>query len=223
MEQTPQTTIDTGPRKSGEALSVRRLFTKPGVHPFDEVEWEIRDALTAALERHRDGKCEEQQQQQEQDNADATPTATATPAPSTPAPAPVPAPPPPAQSPDSGSLPDFGSGGSTPDPGDSVDPIPEAPGEDAIPEGTPSPTPAPAATPTPEPRMIVTKAAASPNMFVPGALLAVALIGLLIAALSALVSKRSDRFAGVNQAWQEAAYRTSGTWSDFTDWLRSRR
>ena len=44
MEQTPQTTIATAPRKSGEALSVRRLFTKPGVHPFDEVEWEIRDA-----------------------------------------------------------------------------------------------------------------------------------------------------------------------------------
>ena len=44
MEQTPQTTIATAPRKTGEALSVRRLFTKPGVHPFDEVEWEIRDA-----------------------------------------------------------------------------------------------------------------------------------------------------------------------------------
>ena len=44
MEQTPQTTIESTPRKSGEALSVRRLFTKPGVHPFDEVEWEIRDA-----------------------------------------------------------------------------------------------------------------------------------------------------------------------------------
>src|SRR5688572_16321632 len=43
MEQTPQT-IETTPRKSGEALSVRRLFTKPGVHPFDEIEWEIRDA-----------------------------------------------------------------------------------------------------------------------------------------------------------------------------------
>src|SRR5690349_354243 len=43
MEQTPQTTIDT-PRQSGEALSVRRLFTKPGVHPFDEIEWEVRDA-----------------------------------------------------------------------------------------------------------------------------------------------------------------------------------
>jgi ribonucleoside-diphosphate reductase alpha chain len=44
MEQTPQTTIETAPRKTGEALSVRRLFTKPGVHPFDEIEWEIRDA-----------------------------------------------------------------------------------------------------------------------------------------------------------------------------------
>src|SRR5919112_2889892 len=44
MEQTPQTTIDSTPRKTGEALSVRRLFTRPGVHPFDEIEWEIRDA-----------------------------------------------------------------------------------------------------------------------------------------------------------------------------------
>src|SRR4051794_10420370 len=44
MEQTPQTTIAPAPRRSGKALSVRRLFTKPGVHPFDEVEWEIRDA-----------------------------------------------------------------------------------------------------------------------------------------------------------------------------------
>src|SRR3982750_1939322 len=43
MEQTPQTTTATAPR-TGEALSVRRLFTKPGVHPFDEVQWELRDA-----------------------------------------------------------------------------------------------------------------------------------------------------------------------------------
>ncbi len=43
MEQTPQNTI-TSPPRTGEALSVRRLFTKPGVHPFDEVEWELRDA-----------------------------------------------------------------------------------------------------------------------------------------------------------------------------------
>ncbi|MBX5440867.1 MAG: vitamin B12-dependent ribonucleotide reductase [Solirubrobacteraceae bacterium] len=30
--------------KASEALRVRRLFTTPGVHPFDTVEWEIRDA-----------------------------------------------------------------------------------------------------------------------------------------------------------------------------------
>ncbi len=28
----------------GEALSVQRLFTQPGVHPFEQVEWETRDA-----------------------------------------------------------------------------------------------------------------------------------------------------------------------------------
>src|ERR671926_378692 len=43
MEQTPQTTIATAPR-NGEALSVRRYFTTPGIHPFDTVEWETRDA-----------------------------------------------------------------------------------------------------------------------------------------------------------------------------------
>jgi ribonucleoside-diphosphate reductase alpha chain len=30
--------------KASEALRVRRLFTTPGVHPFDTVEWEVRDA-----------------------------------------------------------------------------------------------------------------------------------------------------------------------------------
>src|SRR4051794_23648486 len=44
MEHTPQTTITSPPRKAGEALTVRRLLTRPGVHPFDEIEWEIRDA-----------------------------------------------------------------------------------------------------------------------------------------------------------------------------------
>ena len=37
MEQTPQTAVTTGPR-AGEALSVRRLFTQAGVHPFESVE-----------------------------------------------------------------------------------------------------------------------------------------------------------------------------------------
>jgi ribonucleoside-diphosphate reductase alpha chain len=43
MESTPHTALTTEPRM-GEALSVNRLFTQPGVHPFDQVEWEIRDA-----------------------------------------------------------------------------------------------------------------------------------------------------------------------------------
>ncbi len=191
---------------------------------------DFRDALTAALERHRSGNCEEQEQQLQESNSDPTPTPTSTPAPAAPAPAPAPEPGtlPPSSSPDSGALPDFGagsggsSGGSGGDSG-SVAPLPSQPGEDAIPEGTPSPTPSAAATPVPPPKLIVTRAAANPNMFVPGTLLAVALIGLLIAAMSALAAKRDGRFAGVGHAWREAAWRSSGTWSDFTDWLRSRR
>jgi len=188
---------------------------------------DFRDALTAAIERHNDGDCEEQQAERDEQNADPTPTPTATPAPSTPSTPTTPSTPAPTTptTPDSGSLPDFGAGGSG-DSGGQVDPLPEVPappGEDAIPEGTASPTPSAQATPTPTPRLIVTRAAASPNMFVPGALLAVALLGLLIAALSALFAKRSGRLAGMGHAWREAAWRTSGAWSDFSDWLRSRR
>ncbi len=43
MEVTPQSpTIDDV--RSGEALKIARRFTTPGVHPFDTVEWERRDA-----------------------------------------------------------------------------------------------------------------------------------------------------------------------------------
>src|ERR687885_318570 len=48
MEQTPQTTLTTEPR-AGEALTVRRLFTRPGVHPFDTVEWETRTAAVGSF------------------------------------------------------------------------------------------------------------------------------------------------------------------------------
>jgi ribonucleoside-diphosphate reductase alpha chain len=44
MSQLPQTQI--GPSaKAGEGLSIRRYFTTPGQHPFDAIEWEVRDAL----------------------------------------------------------------------------------------------------------------------------------------------------------------------------------
>ena len=54
-------------------------------------------------------------------------------------------------------------------------------------------------------------------------MLAVALLGLLIAALTALSAKRAGRLAGVGHAWREATWRASGTWSEFTDWLRPGR
>jgi len=54
MEQTPQRTLTQEPRAT-EALSVRRLFTKPGVHPFETVEWELR---TAAVGKFRQDDVE---------------------------------------------------------------------------------------------------------------------------------------------------------------------
>src|SRR4026209_2700772 len=41
MEFAPQIAQDV---HAAKALSIRRRFTTPGVHPFDTVEWEIRDA-----------------------------------------------------------------------------------------------------------------------------------------------------------------------------------
>ena len=43
MEHTPHTQL-TPDSKVGEGLSIRRYFTTPGEHPFDAVEWELRDA-----------------------------------------------------------------------------------------------------------------------------------------------------------------------------------
>ena len=43
MEATPQTAPETAVQ-AGEALRVRRMFSTPGVHPFDTVEWQVRDA-----------------------------------------------------------------------------------------------------------------------------------------------------------------------------------
>src|SRR5690349_23637109 len=47
METAPQTTLT--PDAPAEALTVRRLFTRPGVHPFDAVEWELRTAAVGSF------------------------------------------------------------------------------------------------------------------------------------------------------------------------------
>ncbi len=43
MSNAPQTQLSSSPTVGG-GLSVRRYFTTPGTHPFDAVEWELRDA-----------------------------------------------------------------------------------------------------------------------------------------------------------------------------------
>ncbi len=43
MSQAPQTQIGPSER-SGEGLSIRRHLTTSERHPFDAVEWELRDA-----------------------------------------------------------------------------------------------------------------------------------------------------------------------------------
>jgi hypothetical protein len=190
---------------------------------------DFKDALKAAIRANKKHQCDVEP------TPTPTPTASATPAPSNPsptiptAPAPTSTPfPTPSSTPESGSIPGLGGsfdngnggggkgskpkGGTTPTPG---------PGEGAIPEGTPQPTP----TPTPStgplpPKLVVTRASAEPNLFVPGTMLGISLLGLLFAALSAFAARRSDRLAGVGQAWREAGFRASGAWAEFKDWLR---
>src|SRR3954453_2200287 len=45
VDTTPQTALIENQQEPGTALSIRRFFTSPGVHPFDSVEWETRDAF----------------------------------------------------------------------------------------------------------------------------------------------------------------------------------
>ena len=45
MPQTPTTAADHTALRTGQGVSVERRFTQAGVHPFDAIEWEIRDAI----------------------------------------------------------------------------------------------------------------------------------------------------------------------------------
>src|ERR1700761_1536929 len=38
-------TATTSPQNGLQGLAVERRFSTPGVHPFDQIEWEVRDAL----------------------------------------------------------------------------------------------------------------------------------------------------------------------------------
>jgi hypothetical protein len=79
----------------------------------------------------------------------------------------------------------------------------------------------PAVTSTPgPPRLVVQKGHSDRSLAVPGALLGAALLAAVLLGFSALAAARSPRLAGMHHAWREAAYRTRGTWRDFSEWLR---
>src|ERR1700733_7624299 len=50
MDGAPQSSVAEVVR-SGRALTIERVFTTPGIHPFDTVEWELRDARIAHGDR----------------------------------------------------------------------------------------------------------------------------------------------------------------------------
>src|SRR5690349_17299073 len=47
-----ETVPSQAPARAAKKLTLERLYTKPGVHPYDEVEWERRDVV---MTNWRDG------------------------------------------------------------------------------------------------------------------------------------------------------------------------
>lgn len=179
---------------------------------------DFREAITAGIERHDSGDCSD---------AEASPTATAEPTETA-----VP----------DDSTAGGGTTGSGGDDGVSTDGFTEGaeaesgalPQDDAGAAADPGAVPPedqipPQATAAPPPVATVPPAAAAVaatpaivrtghrSLTIPLVLIGIALLGGLALALSAFAARRSPR---LQHAWQEAAFRTRGTWADFSDWLR---
>jgi hypothetical protein len=183
---------------------------------FDRDFPDFRAALEAGIQRHDDGRCEE-------DDTEASPTATATPDDTLPDAT---------ATPDDGTLPDpdtstdDGSGTIPPDDGtlppDDGGALPEQgtlPEEGAAPAPTAVPTAAPpaaATTPAPSPTPAIVTRSGVDGLLIPGIMIGVALLGAAALAFSALRGG-SPR---VQHAWSEALFRTRSTWADFSDWLK---
>jgi hypothetical protein len=149
------------------------------------------------------------------DDEDPEPTATATAAPTA------------SSTPDTGALPPTDDGGS-----DDTGAIPPESGtlppedESAVPPesaATPPPPaataapPAAATTPTPSPTPVIVTRSGTDGLLIPGIVIGVALLCAAALAAFAVAARRSPRF---EHAWREAAFRTRGTWADFSDWLK---
>jgi hypothetical protein len=94
-----------------------------------------------------------------------------------------------------------------------------------VPQATVPPAPTPTPTPPPtaaqqEAQAVVSRPGRQHSLLVPAILLGIVALGATGAAGSALLGTRSPRYAGMGHAWREAAFRTRGTWGDFTDWMR---
>jgi hypothetical protein len=173
---------------------------------------EFKPTLEAAIEDYG----EELRRCAEEEEAEAAPTPAPT---SPPAPPTIPAPAaPPAPAPESGGAPDVGGGGGGNDP-PARDRKPAPPAEGDVAPVQPSPTPVPPPAAPVEPQLAVSPGGDS-NLLLPALLLAAALLGLGLAGASAIAARRGGRLAGWHHAWQEAGYRATGAWGDFSDWLR---
>jgi hypothetical protein len=182
---------------------------------YDQDYPDFREAVSAGIARHKSGKCAGGSSSQQGAGANPTPTPGAgsgTGSSSA------------GSGADSGTLPQTGSGSSSPHSGTAPPTHSGAsPPADAIPpQATVAPavaaTPPPAASAaavTPQPAVIVHTGHRS--LTIPIVLIAIALLGAAALALSALAARRNPRLA---HAWREAAFRTRGTWADFSDWLR---
>ncbi len=173
---------------------------------FDQDYPDFRAALEAGVNDH--DSCDDAG---EEPTATATPNATAT------------------STPDSGRLPptDDGGGGIPDDTGAIPPESGTLPPEDgsAVPEAgaTPAPPaatavpPVAAASPAASPTPVIVSRSGTDGLLIPGIVLGIALLGALALGAFALAARRSPRF---EHAWREAAFRTRGTWADFSDWLK---
>jgi hypothetical protein len=182
---------------------------------YDQDYPDFREALEAGIERHKDGRCTQDSSSSSSSGATGSTGATSSGGSGQPA----------GGAPESGTLPPSASG-SAGDGGGAIPPA-AATGTGTSPPAAAAVTPAPSAVATP-PVAPAATAAATPalvvtrdghrSLLIPGILLAIALLGALGLGASALASRRSG--GGMSHAWREAAFRTRGTWADFSDWLR---
>jgi hypothetical protein len=181
---------------------------------YDQDYPDFREAVSAGIERHKSGKCASSSSSDSSAGAGAAAGAGASPTPSATADAG-------AGSSDSGvesgTLPHTGSGSGSADSGTvppQDDVPPQATSTPAPTAAPPAATPPPAAAATPQP-VVVNEGHRS--LALPLALIAIALLAAVALGAVWFFSRRDPRLA---HAWREAAFRTRGTWADFSDWLR---